>query len=66
LTSNISEADLRQQINDAVSLQNAIDNAVLESMNCTMEQEAFDDMNNTPPDFLIIEDAVWKPIYDCE
>lgn len=65
LTSNVSEADLRTKIFNAVSTQYSADVVIFQTNLCDLEKRAFDAMNAVAPDFLELDDADWKPIYGC-
>lgn len=65
LTSNVSEADLRNQIFAAVQAKATADDAVIAATLCDLEKGAFDAMNAVAPDFLEFDDADWWPLYGC-
>lgn len=65
LTSNVSEADLRKKIYDATLTQFNADMLVADNTVCDLEKPAFDAMNVAAPDFLELDDADWKQLYNC-
>jgi hypothetical protein len=63
LTSNVSEADLRSKIFNAVSAKNMADQATATSTRCDREAAAFLLDATIAPDFLEYPDPDWRPSY---
>ena len=65
LTSTVSEADLRAQIDAAVIAKRSADTLIANNTICDREEGAFNAMNAVSPDFLELDAIDWRPLYNC-
>jgi hypothetical protein len=65
LTSNVSEADLRSQIFQALQAQQNTDATAARNTKCQRERATWVHENAVAPDFLELTEAEWKNAYTC-